>query len=113
MAVNSRTLEIKVISAENLQLDRKPTKKNASVAVRSDINTQFRTKDMDTKGGGPPTVEREAHARLANALEVHHGGGPMQDFVRCQDDRDGDDSSIGFCWRLSAGGLPAFFKLQA
>ncbi|XP_068331309.1 BON1-associated protein 2-like [Pyrus communis] len=54
MAANSRTLEIKVISAENLQLDRKPIKKNASVTVRTDTNSQFRTTDMDTEGGAYP-----------------------------------------------------------
>ncbi|XP_068331262.1 BON1-associated protein 2-like [Pyrus communis] len=54
MAANSRTLEIKVISAENLQLDRKPIKKNSSVTVRTDTNSQFRTTEMDTEGGAYP-----------------------------------------------------------
>ncbi|KAM1140596.1 hypothetical protein EV1_040265 [Malus domestica] len=54
MATNSWTLEIKVISAKNLQLDRKPIKKKASVTVRADTNSQFRTTDMDTKGGAYP-----------------------------------------------------------
>ncbi|TQE04556.1 hypothetical protein C1H46_009863 [Malus baccata] len=54
MAANSRTLEITVISAENLKLDRKPIKKNSSVTVRTDTNCQFRTTDMDTDGGSYP-----------------------------------------------------------
>ncbi|KAM2816505.1 hypothetical protein COP1_040736 [Malus domestica] len=54
MATNSWTLEIKVISAKNLQLDRKPIKKKASVTVRADTNSQFRTTDMDTEGGAYP-----------------------------------------------------------
>ncbi|KAB2595571.1 BON1-associated protein 2-like [Pyrus ussuriensis x Pyrus communis] len=51
MAANFRTLEITVISAENLQLDRKPIKTNASVTVRTDTNSQFCTTDIDTEGG--------------------------------------------------------------
>ncbi|KAM2729144.1 hypothetical protein EV1_000570 [Malus domestica] len=54
MTPSSRTLEITVISAENLKLDRKPIKKNASVTVRTDTNSQFRTTEMDTEGGSYP-----------------------------------------------------------
>ncbi|KAM1140593.1 hypothetical protein ACFX2I_040659 [Malus domestica] len=54
MAANSRTLEIKVISAENLQLDRKPIKKNATVTVWTDGNSQFCSTDTDIDGGAYP-----------------------------------------------------------
>ncbi|XP_050156384.1 BON1-associated protein 2-like [Malus sylvestris] len=54
MTANSRTLEIKVISAENLQLDRKPIKKNASVTVQTHTNNQVLTTEMDTEGGAYP-----------------------------------------------------------
>ncbi|PQP93091.1 BON1-associated protein 2 [Prunus yedoensis var. nudiflora] len=54
MAATSRRLEITVISAENLQLDRKPIKKNASATVRAENDGQFRTTDMDTEGGAYP-----------------------------------------------------------
>ncbi|KAM1019263.1 hypothetical protein FF1_040641 [Malus domestica] len=54
MTANSRTLEIKVISAENLQLDRKPIKKNTSVTVQTHTNNQFLTTEMDTEGDAYP-----------------------------------------------------------
>ncbi|XP_008232805.1 PREDICTED: BON1-associated protein 2-like [Prunus mume] len=54
MATTSRKLEIRVISAENLQLDRKPIKKNAFATVRAEKDSQFRTTDMDTEGGAYP-----------------------------------------------------------
>ncbi|XP_034204922.1 BON1-associated protein 2-like [Prunus dulcis] len=54
MAATSRKLEITVISAENLQLDRKPIKKNASATVRAENDSQFLTTDMDTEGGAYP-----------------------------------------------------------
>ncbi|XP_028960635.2 BON1-associated protein 2-like [Malus domestica] len=53
-SANFRTLEITVISLENLQLDQKPIKTNASVTVRIDTNSQFRTTIIDTEGDAYP-----------------------------------------------------------
>ncbi|XP_021817094.1 BON1-associated protein 2-like [Prunus avium] len=76
MATTSRKLEITVISAENLQLDRKPIKKNASATVRAEKDSQFRTTDMDTEGGAYPkwneklVLDLPLHARSLT-VEIH------------------------------------------
>ncbi|BFG21875.1 hypothetical protein CerSpe_081490 [Prunus speciosa] len=76
MATTSRKLEITVISAENLQLDRKPIKKNASATVRAEKESQFRTTDMDTEGGAYPkwneklVLDLPLHARSLT-VEIH------------------------------------------
>ncbi|KAJ7962326.1 BON1-associated protein 2-like [Quillaja saponaria] len=50
----SRTLEITVLSGENLRIDRKPIKKNAYVVVRTDSNNIVTTR-MDKEGGNYPS----------------------------------------------------------
>ena len=69
-----RTLEVTVISGENLRNDRKPIKKNAFVVVRTDSYNSRRT-DMDTDGGSHPkwnqklVVDMSMHAQFI-MLEV-------------------------------------------
>ncbi|KAM4105085.1 hypothetical protein ACJW30_06G206400 [Castanea mollissima] len=70
----SRTLEITVISGEDLRNDRRPIKKNAFVVVRTDSYNSRRT-DMDTDGGSYPkwneklVVDLPMHAQFIT-LEV-------------------------------------------
>lgn len=73
----SRTLEITVLSGEDLQLDRRSIKKNAYVVVRSESAESYRATEMDNGEGGscPNWNERlvldlPLHAQ-AVALEVH------------------------------------------
>ncbi|XP_050249734.1 BON1-associated protein 2 [Quercus robur] len=64
-----RTLEITVISGEDLRNDRRPIKKNAFVVVRTDSYNSRRT-DMDTDGGSCPkwnqklVVDMSMHAQF-------------------------------------------------
>ncbi|KAJ7962327.1 BON1-associated protein 2-like [Quillaja saponaria] len=65
----SRTLEITVLSGENLRVNRKPVKKNAYVIVRTDSNNVVTTR-MDTEGGNYPSwnekmvVDMSMHVRF-------------------------------------------------
>lgn len=71
----SRTLEITILSGEDLRIDRRSVKKNAFVIVRTDTNN-FRTTEMDDDGGSYPkwndrlVLDLPAHAQ-AVTLEVH------------------------------------------
>ncbi|KAM1140592.1 hypothetical protein ACFX2I_040658 [Malus domestica] len=78
MAANFQTLEITVISAGNLQLNRKPISKNTSVTVRTDTNSQFRTTDMDTEGGAYP----QWNEKLVLDLPTHSKSITVE--VQCQ-----------------------------
>ncbi|KAB1214424.1 BON1-associated protein 2 [Morella rubra] len=73
-SISTYTLEIAVISGENLLENRKPVKKNAFVVIRTDSHSFFSTK-MDTDGGSYPTwneklvVDLPMHAQFIS-LEV-------------------------------------------
>nr|WNH14556.1 BON1 [Betula platyphylla] len=54
MESTSRTLEVTVISGENLRTNRKPVKKNTFVVIRTDSNNVCTTK-MDADGGSYPS----------------------------------------------------------
>ncbi|KAL5565556.1 hypothetical protein UlMin_028720 [Ulmus minor] len=49
----ARTIEVTVLSAENLRMDRKSIKKNAFVIIRTDGNN-YRTTQIDAAGGSFP-----------------------------------------------------------
>ncbi|KAL5565509.1 hypothetical protein UlMin_028673 [Ulmus minor] len=53
MVANSRTIEVTVLSAENLRIDRKSIKKNAFVIIRTDGNN-YRATEIDAAGGSFP-----------------------------------------------------------
>ncbi|KAL5565552.1 hypothetical protein UlMin_028716 [Ulmus minor] len=75
MAAASRTIELTVLSAENLRLNRRLIKKNAFVIVRTDRNN-FRTTEIDAEGGSYPkwnqklVLEIPVQARSVT-VEVH------------------------------------------
>ncbi|KAL5565550.1 hypothetical protein UlMin_028714 [Ulmus minor] len=75
MTADSRTIEITVLSAENLRLNRKLIKKNAFVVVRTD-RYNFRTTEIDAEGGSYPkwkeklVLEIPVQAR-SMTVEVH------------------------------------------
>lgn len=54
MESTSRTLEVTVISGENLRTNRRPVKKNTFVVIRTDSNNVCTTK-MDADGGSYPS----------------------------------------------------------
>lgn len=54
----SRTVEITVISGEDLRNNRKPIKKNAFVVIRTDSQNSCKT-DMDTEGGSYPAWKQK------------------------------------------------------
>ncbi|XP_050386675.1 BON1-associated protein 2-like [Argentina anserina] len=57
----TRCIEITVLSAENLQFNRKPFKKNSFVTVRTDATSKwYRTAETDSEGGGPRWNEKIA-----------------------------------------------------
>ncbi|KAK9910577.1 hypothetical protein M0R45_034533 [Rubus argutus] len=96
-ASTSRSVEITVLSAENLQSNRKPFKKNSYVTVRTDAGTAskwHRTAETDCEGGGPRWNEKlviELPAQARNLIvEVQCNNGertigaasiPVTDFV--------------------------------
>ena len=73
---SSRTIELTVLSGENLRIDRRSIKKNAFVVVRSDGGNDFRTTEMDSDGGSYPkwneklVLDLPAHAP-AVSVEVY------------------------------------------
>ncbi|KAF2315342.1 hypothetical protein GH714_038883 [Hevea brasiliensis] len=75
MGSTSRTLEITVLSCEDLRIGRKWVKKNTYVMVRTDP-LNYRATKMDTEGGAYPswnqrlTIEMPLHERFIT-LEVH------------------------------------------
>ncbi|KAJ9188375.1 hypothetical protein P3X46_003738 [Hevea brasiliensis] len=75
MGSTSRTLEITVLSCEDLRIDRRLVKKNTYVMVRTDP-LNYRTTKMDTEGGAYPswnqklTIDMPLHERFIT-LEVH------------------------------------------
>jgi Ca2+-dependent lipid-binding protein len=97
MESTSRTLEVTVISGENLRTDRKPVKKNAFVTIQTDSNKVCTTK-MDADGGSYPSwneklvVDVPMHARFITVevqCKTSTGGNktvgvariPISDFV--------------------------------
>ena len=72
---SSRTLEITVLSGEDLRINRRSVKKNTFVVIRSDVAADCPTTATDTEGGSYPkwneklVVNVPAHA-LAVTLEV-------------------------------------------
>ncbi|XP_048333782.2 BON1-associated protein 2 [Ziziphus jujuba] len=74
-ASTSRTIEVTVLSGEDLRMDRKPIKKNSFVVVRTE-NGDFRSTETDKEGSSFPiwkeklVLDLPAHAR-ALTLEVH------------------------------------------
>ena len=70
---SSRTIEITVLSGENLCLDRRSIKKNAFVVVRSNGGNDFRTTGIDVNGGSNPNWNEKLLLELplhATALTV-------------------------------------------
>ncbi|KAF2311166.1 hypothetical protein GH714_019780 [Hevea brasiliensis] len=69
MGSTSRTLEITVLSCEDLRIDRRLVKKNTYVMVRTDP-LNYRTTKMDTEGGAYPswnqklTIDMPLHERF-------------------------------------------------
>ncbi|KAL5565548.1 hypothetical protein UlMin_028712 [Ulmus minor] len=74
MAGPSRTIEVTILSAENLRLDRRSIKKNAFAVVRTDANT-FQTTEIDTEGGSYPKWNEKFFLQLPHApsmtVELH------------------------------------------
>ena len=71
---SSRTIEITVLSAENLRIDRRSIKKNAFVVVRSNGGSDFRTTGIDVDGGSNPNWNEKLLLELpvhATALTVY------------------------------------------
>ncbi|XP_028064927.1 BON1-associated protein 2-like [Camellia sinensis] len=73
MATTSRSLEVTIISGENLRVDRtRPVKKNAFVVVRTDSSPISQSTNLDIDGGSYPTwnqtllVDMPVHARFLN-----------------------------------------------
>ncbi|XP_028095787.1 BON1-associated protein 2-like [Camellia sinensis] len=73
MATTSRSLEVTIISGENLRVDRtRPVKKNAFVVVRTDSSPISQSTNLDIDGGSYPTwnqtllVDMPGHARFLN-----------------------------------------------
>lgn len=56
---SSRTIELTILSGENLRLDRKPINKNALVIIRDDFNNLMRTTTIDKEGGSNPKWNNE------------------------------------------------------
>ncbi|PON52935.1 C2 domain containing protein [Parasponia andersonii] len=56
---SSRTVEITVISGENLRVDRRSIKKNAFVVVRPDGGSDFRMTEIDADGGSYPRWDKK------------------------------------------------------
>ncbi|KDP28677.1 hypothetical protein JCGZ_14448 [Jatropha curcas] len=75
MASSSRTLEITVLSCEDLRIDGKSVKKNTYVVVRTD-HLNYRTTKIDTEGGSYPSwnqnllIDMPLHERFVT-LEVN------------------------------------------
>ncbi|XP_062090260.1 BON1-associated protein 2-like [Humulus lupulus] len=73
---SSPTIEITVLSGENLRIDRRSIKKNAFVVVRSNSRNVSRTTEIDTEGGSNPNwneklvLDLPVHA-AALTVEVH------------------------------------------
>ncbi len=69
----SRTLEITILSAENLRMNRKSIKKNAFVTVQSDASNDVSTTKVDSEGGSYPSwnekfvMDMPLHARFITA----------------------------------------------
>lgn len=92
----SYTLEITVISGENIRKNRKPVKKDAFVVIRTDSHKFYTTK-MDAGGGSYPAwnekvaVDMPMHARFITVeVQCKTSGGsktvgtarvPLSDFV--------------------------------
>ncbi|PON62687.1 C2 domain containing protein [Trema orientale] len=76
ISISSRTIEITVLSAENLKINRRSIKKNAFAVVRSNVGNDFRTTVIDTDGGSNPkwnhklVLDLPVHAP-ALTVEVH------------------------------------------
>ncbi|KAL1329573.1 hypothetical protein HN51_046691 [Arachis hypogaea] len=51
----SRSLEITILSAEDLRVNKKSIKKNAFVTLKTDASSAVRTTRMDVNGGSYPT----------------------------------------------------------
>ena len=73
MATTSRSLEVTIISGENLRVDRtRPVKKNVFVVVRTDSSPISQSTNLDIDGGSYPTwnqtllVDMPVHARFLN-----------------------------------------------
>ncbi|CAL5397901.1 unnamed protein product [Camellia sinensis] len=73
MATTSRSLEVTIISGENLRVDRtRPVKKNPFVVVRTDSSPISQSTNLDIDGGSYPTwnqtllVDMPVHARFLN-----------------------------------------------
>ncbi|KAL6128775.1 hypothetical protein ACLB2K_072130 [Fragaria x ananassa] len=81
----TRSVEITVLSAENLQSNRKPLKKNSFVTVRTDspVTKEYRTAETDCEGGGPKwnemiVMEVPAHAKnLIVEVQCQNGARPI------------------------------------
>lgn len=97
MESTSRTLEVTVISGENLRTNRKPVKKNAFVVIQTDSANKVCTTKMDADGGSYPSwnekvvVDVPMHARFITVeVQCKTSGGnktvgvarvPISDFV--------------------------------
>ncbi|KAK7349554.1 hypothetical protein VNO77_07005 [Canavalia gladiata] len=84
-----RTVEITILSAENLQMNKKSIKGNAFVTVQSDARNEVCSTKVDSEGGSYPSwnekvvIEVPSHARFITAE------------VRCKTSSTGSNS-VGF-----------------
>lgn len=71
--VASRTIEVTILSAENLRLDRKPIKKNAFVIIPTELNNNFEriTTEIDKEGGSYPKWNNEKKV-IDLPMQAHH-----------------------------------------
>ncbi|KAK7274560.1 hypothetical protein RIF29_15656 [Crotalaria pallida] len=69
----SRTLEITILSAENLRINKRSIKKNTFVTVQSEASSEVSSTRMDTEGGSYPSwnekfvMDMPLHARFITA----------------------------------------------
>ncbi|KAK8693508.1 hypothetical protein V6N13_071091 [Hibiscus sabdariffa] len=88
METNSRTLEITVLSAEDLRIDNRSVKKNAFAVVWTDTYN-YKTTKIDAEGGNFPSW----NDKLVVGMPMHTRFVTLQ--VKCKASSGGGDKTVG------------------